>query len=117
MTGTLIAVSFLSILAGALGFALFAINRNEKPQDAKPKRKRHEEEFVTREEMDEAIAENSKQLEFEWNEWYEKFDKLHLRLSKRAKRAAQGGEQEVEQPSLDVGDRPSVLQFRRIGSV
>lgn len=114
MTGMLIAVSFLSIFAGALGFALFAVNRAEKPKEAQPKRKRHEEAFVTRDELDEAIAEATKEMTFEWNEWYEKFDKLHMRLAKREKR----GTKQPDQEALPLdGERPSVLAFRRIGSV
>jgi len=87
------------------------------PRDPEATRKRREEPGVTREDVIEMIEEASKQLNYEWNEWYEKFDKLHLRLAKRAARAdadnrgAGGRLPEVAGPS------PSALHFRRTGSV
>jgi hypothetical protein len=114
MTGMLIAVVFLALSVSALAYALLAPKRVEQPKEAQPKRKRHAEEFVTRDELDEAIAEATKEMTFEWNEWYEKFDKLHMRLSKREKRKQVNPDQEELEP---LGDRPSVLNFRRIGSV
>ena len=116
--GTVLATILLTLFAQfAVGGALIAAFRLKKQPEAKPTRKRHEEAFVTREELDEAIAEATKELNFEWNEWYEKFDKLHLRLAKRAKRAEKQEEPDQEELGFDAGERPSVLHFRRMGSV
>lgn len=88
-----------------------------KPQEAKPTRKRHEETFVTHEELRAAVEKVAKDLEWEWTEMYEKFDKLHLRLAKREARQRKqpeaGGSlpEELEQPVLDI------RQFRRPGSM
>lgn len=116
--GTILATILAAMIAQlAVGGALIAAFRLKRPAEAKPTRKRHEEAFVTREELDEAIAEATKELNFEWNEWYEKFDKLHLRLAKRAKRAEKQEEGDQEELGFDAGERPSALQFRRLGSV
>ena len=116
--GTILAVILATLVAQiAVGGVLLAAFRLKKPAEAKPTRKGRAEMYVTHEELVEAIADSSKQLEFEWNEWYEKFDKLHLRLAKRAKRAEKAPEEEQEALGFDDGERPSVLQFRRIGSV
>lgn len=87
--------------------------------DAPKKRQRHEPEYLTREEAKELFDELSKQLVYEWNEWYEKFDKLHLRLAKRADRERRKAEEnsnhafsEEQQEAL-----PSALNFRGNWSV
>lgn len=116
--GTILATILATLVAQfALGGALIALFRFKKQPEAEPTRKRREQPFVTREELDEAIAEATKELNFEWNEWYEKFDKLHLRLAKRAKRAEKHEETDQEELGFDAGERPSVLHFRRMGSV
>lgn len=116
--GTILATILVTLLAVfTVGGALLVAERAKVRQEAKPTRKRHEAQFVTREELEEAIAEATKELNFEWNEWYEKFDKLHLRLAKRAKRAEKVQEEDQEELGFDAGERPSVLQYRRLGSV
>ncbi len=115
--GILLAVIGTFLMQSALTYALWWYLSHKERPEASPTRKRREPEYVTHEELREAIAESTKDLTFEWNEWYEKFDKLHLRLSKREKRAKQDPEQDLEQLGFDAGERPSVLAFRRIGSV
>jgi len=67
--------------------------------------------FATIEDVNEALEEHMKQITYEWNEWYEKFEKLHLRLARRDSRKQQViQEQQVEAPL-------SVLPYRRITSV
>lgn len=90
------------------------------PTDAPATRKGRDGEHVTREQVQEMIEDSAKDLVYEWNEWYEKFDKLHLRLAKRAareekkSRAVEDDHNGVEQG----GDsRPGVLALRRFGSV
>lgn len=97
------------------------ILRNE----AKPTPRRHEERSLTRSDVTEILDEYMKQINYEWNEWYEKFDKLHLRLAKRAAREAgpQGtppkGPQKGKPNGADHEQvvMPSALHFRRPGSV
>lgn len=113
VTGTILA---LIGWVFALGFALFALRAREKPPEAARTRKRHADDFVTRDELDEAIAEATKELTFEWNEWYEKFDKLHLRLSKRAKRSEKQEELHLVEDE-EAAPPLSPLAYRRLGSV
>lgn len=114
MSGIILAGFLVAFSVLALAFALIASKRVEQPKDAHQTREVPVGDFVTRDEMDAAIAKNSEQLEFEWNEWYEKFKNLHLRLSKRDKRKAV----DQELPEIDEdAPRPSVLAFRRTGSV
>lgn len=100
-----------------MGVALLVAERAKERQEAKPTRKRHEPEFVTHEELKEAIEEATKEMQFEWNEWYEKFDKLHLRLAKRAKRAEAAPDAAQDELGIETAPRPSVLQYRRLGSI
>jgi len=84
------------------------------PKDAPATSKRRDDKYVTSEQLELAIEDATKELQYEWNEWYEKFNALHLRLSKREKRSKQvnnGVEQEIQ-------DEPqvSVLAYRRFGS-
>ena len=85
------------------------------PREAEPTRTRHADHYVTSEQLELALAESAKEQEFMLNEWYEKFNALHLRLSKRVKREQQSGA-----PQL-VDDRqqgkPSIAHLRRLGSV
>jgi len=118
MTGTVLATILATLLAQFLvGGALLAAFRLKRQQEAKPTRKRREEQFVTHEELSEAIEAATKELNYEWNEWYEKFDKLHLRLAKRAARAEKQQEQQQEEMFEEQGPPVSVLNFRRVGSV
>lgn len=117
MTGTLLAVILSQLLTLTLGVALFAYWRDKQRPDAKPTQRRRAPEFVTHEEMEEAIEKASKKLEWEWTEMYEKFEKLHLRLAKREKR-----EQQQQQLPLSGNDDaeespPSILHLRRAGSI
>lgn len=68
---------------------------------------------VTRAEFEAFKKDVEQRTEWVLDEWYEKFQTLHARLSKRASRAAQSA------PPPQVGEpepQPSVLQFRRMGS-
>jgi hypothetical protein len=114
MTGIVLAGVLILLLA--LNGALLALWARKERLPAPQTRKRHVPEYVTPEMLDEAIAEATKQLTFEWNEWYEKFDKLHLRLSKREKRA-QRPEPELELEHEEPEERVSVVHLRRLGSV
>lgn len=84
------------------------------PKDTPATSKRHSDRYVTHDQLELALADATKELNYEWNEWYEKFNALHLRLSKRDKRrlAVNNSQPEefVEEPPV------SVLAYRRIGS-
>lgn len=111
-------LSPLVTLLGAL--ALLERSRAKQQIPAKSTRKRHEADFVTREELEEAIDKATKDITFEWNEMYEKFEKLHLRLSKRDQRAKQQQQQpqQLEQLGFDDGaPEVGVLSIRRQGSI
>ena len=82
---------------------------------------RHAESELTREQVLEiveaALEEHMRDINFEWTEWYEKFDKLHLRLAKRAARAS-NGQQPPPPHGVEQDEKPvSALHFRRLGSV
>jgi len=67
--------------------------------------------YVSTDELKETLDEHMKLINYEWNEWYEKFEKLHLRLARRDSRKQQVlQEQPTEGPF-------SVLPYRRITSV
>jgi len=107
MTGTLLAVIFAP--AAALIASWWVTKRKDAPQT--PERPRAD--YVTREQLELALEKHSKDLEWEWTEMYDKFQKLHLRLTKRDKRSQeqlQMGHEGVDEP------RTSVLNFRRLGS-
>lgn len=90
---------------------LLALIRRLVREDAPKTSKRREPEFVTPEQLELALEEHMKDITYEWNETYEKFAKLHLRLSKRdqrAKRAAE--EQQFIQEELPP-ERASVLHY------
>ena len=84
------------------------------PKEAPKTRAGREKDFVTHEQLELALETATKELEYEWNEWYEKFNTLHLRLSKREKRVSQGNNGAVQQ--IEEQSPPSVLAFRRLGS-
>ncbi len=116
--GTILATILAVLVAQiALGSALIAVFRHNRQKEAKPTPKRHEPEFVTREQLKAAIEEATKHLEWEWTEMYEKFDKLHLRLAKRE--ARQRGAQQPEPAAGTPSDQPvlDIRQFRRPGSL
>lgn len=84
------------------------------PKDAPQTSSRHREKYVTPEQLELALAEATKELNYEWNEWYEKFNALHLRLSKRDKRRlAVNNEQSAE---FEEEAPVSVLSYRRMTS-
>lgn len=85
-------------------------------EEATPTRKRHVEPDVSREMVEAMLEEHMKQVNYEWNEWYEKFDKLHLRLAKRAARDAAKNQPLAPLEEIPQS-RPSALHFRRPGSV
>ena len=67
--------------------------------------------YVSVEDLNDALEAHMKDITYEWNEWYEKFEKLHLRLARRDSRKQQVvQEQQTEGPF-------SVLPYRRITSV
>ena len=83
------------------------------PLDAEKPQERHRARYVTEEQLELALDKFSKNQEYELNEWYDKFNALHLRLSKRDKRKATA----VEQEQLVEDDpSPSVIHLRRFGS-
>lgn len=84
------------------------------PKDAPATSKRRDDKFVTPEQLELALAEATKELTYEWNEWYEKFNALHLRLSKRERRSRQVNDS--AQAEIEEQPQPSVLAFRRLGS-
>lgn len=84
------------------------------PKEPEPTQKRRGEKYVTHEQLELAIEDATKDLQYEWNEWYEKFNTLHLRLSKREKRSKQVNNVEPD----EIQDEPqlSVLSYRRMTS-
>lgn len=73
---------------------------------------------LTRDDLDKALEEYARENEYALNEWYEKFNALHLRLSKRVARE----ERKQGQPQLTLGrieqdEKPSIVHLRRMGSV
>lgn len=112
MIGTVLATILVTLLAQfALGGGLLAAFRLKKSPEAKPTPKRHEADFVTREQLDAAIEKVAKDLEWEWTEMYDKFEKLHLRLAKRDARAKAKPDEQLpleERPVLDI------RQYRRL---
>lgn len=112
MTGTLLA-------GAAWTFVLLAAFRYWQQKDAPKTRKSTKQDYVSREDLDEALEQHRKDLEWEWTEMYEKFNKLHLRLAKRDKRT-KTPPNDVEQEELDVQqfghNHRSALPFRRLGS-
>lgn len=72
-------------------------------------------EYVTTEQLELALENHARDLEYEWNEWYEKFSKLHLRLSKRADRERKQQEAQVEE--YEESPRTTALHYRRPWSV
>lgn len=107
------------MLTLAVGYALFVLLGIKSPPEAKKTRKQPAETFVTHEELEEALDKHRKDLEWEWTEMYEKFEKLHLRLAKREKR-----EQEKDQRQLPLSgndDEPdgsvSIIHLRKQGSL
>ena len=124
MTGTLLAVILAPLVATLGAFALLAHFRRKDAQEATKTPQRPAADYVTREQLkaavEAAVEDATKDITFEWNEMYEKFEKLHLRLAKRDKRA-----QQPPQEQLQIGDDPrreqalarSALPFRRFGSV
>lgn len=107
------------MLTLVVGYALFVRRSSPVQPEAKRTRKQPAETFVTHDELEEALDKHRKDLEWEWTEMYEKFEKLHLRLAKREKR-----EQEKEQRQLPLSgndDEPdgsvSIIHLRKQGSL
>ena len=84
------------------------------PKDAPQTSKRREERYVTHDQLELALADATKELNYEWNEWYEKFNALHLRLSKREKRRLAVNNEPQQDP--DEPPQLSVLSYRRMTS-
>lgn len=85
------------------------------PLETQPTHAGRRDDYVTREQLELALEESSKESEFMLNEWYEKFNTLHLRLSKRVKREAQNGAPQLVEDQKQ--GRPSIAHLRRLGSV
>ncbi len=83
------------------------------PPDAEKPQEGHRARYVTDEQLELALDKFSKAQEYELNEWYDKFNALHLRLSKRDKRKATAVEQEQLE---DEESTPSIIHLRRFGS-
>ncbi len=99
--------------AVTLGFMLKALWRLIWPPDAEKTQTQRTERYVTSEQLELALEKYAREQEFEMNEWYEKFNTLHLRLSKRDKRKATAVEQEQQEVEESV---PSIIHLRRFGS-
>jgi hypothetical protein len=83
------------------------------PLDAEKTQSVRQERYVTHDQLELALEKYSKEQEFEMNEWYDKFNTLHLRLTKRDQRKAKA----VEQEQLEHEESaPSVIHLRRFGS-
>lgn len=96
-----------------LGRMLKALIRWLWPQDAEKTQSVRQERYVTPEQLELALEKYAREQEFEMNEWYDKFNTLHLRLTKREQRKAKAVEQ--EQPE-DEQIAPSIIHLRRFGS-
>jgi hypothetical protein len=83
------------------------------PPDAEKTQNLRQERYVTPDQLELALEKYAKEQEFEMNEWYDKFNTLHLRLTKRDQRKSKA----VEQEQLEVEESaPSVIHLRRFGS-
>lgn len=102
---------------------LKAIARFILRNEATPTPPRHEEHGVTQEQLQESLDAHMRDITYEWNEMYEKFEKLHLRLAKRAdreqkKQLQQRGVAGNDEERYTEGEqRPSVIHLRRFGSI
>lgn len=112
VNGTLLAVIFAPL--GALIASWYISRRKDAPRTAKTRQPL----YVTHEDLEEALKRHRDELEWEWTEMYDKFNKLHLRLTKRDQRKKKDVDQE-EQDELEFPPRaerpPSVLHFRKLG--
>lgn len=73
--------------------------------------------FVTYEEMEAYVQMKLEGMEFEMNEWHEKFSTLHARLSKREKKTAPKPQSPNNGETEEQERLPSVLNFRKPWSV
>jgi hypothetical protein len=96
-----------------LGRMLKAFIRWLWPKDAEKTQSVRQERYVTPEQLELALEKHAREQEFEMNEWYDKFNTLHLRLTKREKRKATAVEQEQLE---DEQSAPSIIHLRRFGS-
>jgi rubrerythrin len=93
------------------------------PKDATPQPARREDPGISREQLDAALEEHMRDITYEWNEMYEKFEKLHLRLAKRADREAKKQQRTAgvagndEERYTEGAERVSILSHRRLGSI
>jgi hypothetical protein len=83
------------------------------PLDAEKTQSEPSKRYVTPDQLELALEKYAKEQEFEMNEWYDKFNTLHLRLTKRDKRKATAVEQEQLE---DEDSTPSLIHLRRFGS-
>lgn len=72
---------------------------------------------VTKEYVDQRIAEFEKSFEWTLDEWYTKFSTLHARAEKATQRARKKEGQQQPELVMPNGDRPSVLHHRKPWSV
>lgn len=92
------------------------------PPEAPRRTKDAADDYITRAEFEREIERITKDAEWLFNEWHEKFSALHARLTKRAQRSHSSGDgpapsqngQDVPEPGAA---RPSVLAYRKPWSV
>lgn len=68
---------------------------------------------MTHEEMSDLLVAFRRDVEFDMNEWYEKFSTLHARLTKRVKRAADAPTVVNGHDADPPPQRKSILHVRR----
>lgn len=87
------------------------------PQEAPATHEGRRERYVTPSELEEALTSLQKRLDWEMNEWHEKFSTLHARLAKRQQRLAGTTGQPIVESEPPTPPRPSVLNYRKPWSV
>lgn len=106
-----------TILAVVAGLSLIAAYERYRLVEARRTQKEPEQDFVTRQELDERLEAVAKESQWLLDEWYDKFSTLHARTEKRAQRRKEPPPPQLSN-GLDSGDeRPSVLKYRRPWSV
>lgn len=72
----------------------------------------HSESYVTKEQLELELGEFTKRQEWFFDEWYDKFNTLHARFSRRVKRAEELGVDQVA-PAPEQGVPSEVEIWRR----
>jgi len=72
--------------------------------------------FITRDEFERELKKFEERTEFEFGEWFDKFNALHARAEKRVNRDRKNKDNGAVQVEQQL-DRPSVLAFRKPWSV